>query len=88
MKRLIAAAVLATALTSPAFAQFAVPDLQFYGWDFGRENMASPTYEHAAPSRVTTKAQRPRLRAYGRHNRIVGRDAPHRAFGAARGQPD
>jgi hypothetical protein len=86
MKRLIAAAVLGTALTSPAFAQFAVPDFQFYGWDIGHENIAP--YAHAVPGRVAPKAQRPRHRAYDRHDRIVGRDAPHRAFGAAHGQPD
>lgn len=83
MKRLIAAAVLGTALTSAAFAQFAVPDLQFYRWDIGHENIAPPTHAHAVPGRVAPRAQQPRHRAYGRHDH----DAPHRAFGAAHGQP-
>jgi hypothetical protein len=88
MKRLIAAAVLGTALTSPAFAQFAVPNLQFYGWDIGHENITPPTHAHAVPGRVAPRAPRPRHGAYGRHDHLIGHDAPHRAFGAAHGQPN
>ena len=76
MKTLIAAAVVGTALISPAFAQFYGPPpgfAQSYGTDGGRMNIAPRANAHAAPDRMQLNAHHSRHRDRGRYGHVGAR---------------